>query len=275
MTRRLFPVAIAALAILAMGSTPTRATLLFHDDFEAGNVGEVPGTTALVGTWTIQRNQSSAWQLFDAPQGTAPNNNTTQFARAGRSSLVGRSETLANLTDPDATTSNIVEVAFDFYLSSDASPLNIIGSSTTGALSADRSFDMRLVGGASLAGTSVEGWQAGQLRLRVTNEGETTDFIANNAFTINAWHSLLLTANFATRSVDVSIDGMQVASGQSFIGLSDTLGAVYFAGFSVSSADLAYIDNVRVSSVPEPAAVALMGLGGLLISVRRRAAGSD
>lgn len=101
--------------------------------------------------------------------------------------------------------------------------------------------------------------------------GVPTTFLANNdTFQPNQWVSFDIFLNFAAQTYDLSINGASVATGLPFTGAGTSLAD---ADFQVSTAaganDVGYLDNYRVTTVPTPGAVALLGLGGLVARRRR------
>lgn len=264
-----------AVALCAAGATASAAPVVqFQDDFEAGTAGNVPGTTAPVGTWTIERNDDVApgdpvWQLANSPQGTSPTDNTTQFARTGRTDV--RAVTYAGLADASATIGALVQVSMDFYVPTASTALWVYGSADTGSLSSGgsaggRSFDVRLAGAENNISANV-----GDAQVR---DGGDLNIVADT-FTPDAWQSLVITANFLANTYDVTINGTSVVTGQAFEGSPTQLGSVRISGLTDSGGDptdLVYIDNLVVTTdvVPEPGSIALLGLGGLMFARRRR-----
>ncbi len=107
----------------------------------------------------------------------------------------------------------------------------------------------------------------------------TPGFPEFGAYTPGAWFDLSMTLNYATQTYSISLNGTRVASDLAFCGGWESspycdgrrvtqFGVVEFdPHYLKSGAD--YVDNVSVSSVPEPAAWALMlagfaGVGGAL-----------
>jgi hypothetical protein len=89
-------------------------------------------------------------------------------------------------------------------------------------------------------------------------------------------NSLSVTGDYsgATPSYTVSSNGSTSAALTAFQGGAPTSGSrltsVSFQGGSLASGTYFVVDNVAVSAVPEPASIALIGLGGLTLMSRRR-----
>jgi hypothetical protein len=100
---------------------------------------------------------------------------------------------------------------------------------------------------------------------------------ANDVFVADAvseqWQSYELIVNTITKTVSLSVDGATAVtttytpnSGGPFDGTPDAL-EIYGI---VKHTDWYAIDNLRLEVTPEPASLALMGLGGLILLSRRR-----
>lgn len=97
-------------------------------------------------------------------------------------------------------------------------------------------------------------------------------------FTADAWHDVAITLNYATQTYGLTLDGSPLASNLSFCGNNSNcngasipqFGAVFFDAFSTTGAG--YIDDVSISTAPEPAAWTLMlaGAGVLGAALRRK-----
>lgn len=98
------------------------------------------------------------------------------------------------------------------------------------------------------------------------------------AFTYNSWNLVNLLLNFDTQTFDLSINGALLASNAPFCGDNSvcagatvsSFGDFLFDAFPATGAnDIAYLDNVTISSVPEPQLEMLLGMGLAGLVARR------
>jgi hypothetical protein len=111
----------------------------------------------------------------------------------------------------------------------------------------------------------------------------TAGFPTIGVFTLNTWHNVDFLFNFTTQTYTISLDGSALASNLAFCtdnGPCTTGGTIAEGSFSsffdvfasITSNDLGAIDNLSLSSVPEPATFGLTGIVMLAgaLALRRR-----
>lgn len=263
---------VAAICGLIVGFVITTAkaapVVIFEEDFESYSVNAVPSTG-----WTVETNNQIdpgdfVFKVVDAPQGTAPNNNATKFARIGRGND-GQAVAYADL-DPLQTSGEPIEISVDVYVSTNASAIWFYGSPAAGSLPASpRSFDVRLLGSKSNSGDFAGGIQY---------RSGSTFTVIEDVFNPDQWFNVVILADYDAGTYDVLIEGNVVVQGAAFQhAAAKELGSVRLAGLSDTlvtggATEWAYFDNLKVTVIPEPASLALLGLGGLLMLRRRHAA---
>jgi hypothetical protein len=152
-----------------------------------------------------------------------------------------------------------------------------------------------------LASSSNQGsWQFGMLGSGLTPFFGGIDIGSNGAiiaisqgyptlgsFSRDVWHNVDVRLNFVSKTYDVRLDHSVIGSGIAFCGdngpcnsgIVDSYANLIFDTFGDSAFnDTGFLDNVRVATVPEPAAWALMllgflGLGGVARTRRAALAG--
>jgi hypothetical protein len=90
-------------------------------------------------------------------------------------------------------------------------------------------------------------------------------------YTANDWHDIKIDLDFATQRYALSVNGAVVAPSVAFLNAGrTTLTNLWFGHYSGNS--LFYIDDVKVSLVPEPTTIATLAFGSLMLgfTVRRR-----
>lgn len=218
-------------ALLTAGTT-TQAAVIFSDDFESPDVtaGQSDGNTS-------GAIDSTKWQR------------NTQGFGSNRQGTVDESH--GDFTDP------VGEQAYAFrYTNSGITTKDgLIGALTSGE-TYTVSFDVVLDGHNSTTPYSAALVTFnGGLRDRMNGGG-----IAQNTTAVLATATGNSTGDglYTTVTFSYTADGTEATLGQDV--------ALRFAGATSS----AIIDNVSIDVVPEPGSLALLGLGGLLIGVRRR-----
>lgn len=152
------------------------------------------------------------------------------------------------------------------------------------------SADIRLVSGQnqrewqfSAIGPALVGFSGG---IDILANGDiqaiTNGFPIIGNFTRDIWHNVNIQLDYSTQKYDLLLDGATLASGVAFCGSNagctgaflPSYDSVIFDTFGTGGDDLGAIDNLTVQTfergVPEPAAIALLGLGLVGLGLGRR-----
>jgi hypothetical protein len=95
--------------------------------------------------------------------------------------------------------------------------------------------------------------------------------IPAGAWTNEQWNTMQVTLDSTHQTFGFSINGKSIANDLSIATAGNGHATRFskFWAYEINSNDL-YIDNVRVSAVPEPASLVLLGLSGAALFMRRR-----
>lgn len=85
-----------------------------------------------------------------------------------------------------------------------------------------------------------------------------------------AWHDVYGTVDFAGAKVSLTVDGKVIFDGQTVAGLTPFESRILFAARTGGENELAGIDNLNVTYVPEPSVMALGALGLGMLVLRKR-----
>lgn len=233
-----FAVAAVGLSVLVMVSSAGAAFTPFADGFESYSAGTFP---------------SANWTLLYNGTGTANQVVTDAIARSDSQSmfLQGRSGWAAEITHLVSDVPDTLRLTGSLYMGN--------SSSMTAAF-----------GMASPAGTWGTFW--GRLYfasgdIYAYNGGSASGRSLLTTYATNTWYDMTVDYDFVNHRYGVTINGTDY--GASFIlpdGKPDRIRLSAGNGGTMN----VWFDNVALSQVPEPATLALLAIGGLVILRRRR-----
>lgn len=221
----------------------TQNAVLFDDDFEAGTVGVVPGTNdPTVGTWSITVFDGQVL-VEDAGSAGFPAYQGQQFSSFSRTNL--NPDVYAELDGPNSN-GDVMQVT----------------------------MAVRTVAGQDQAGFGLQFYEGGTRRMQfglgvnhsvIGSAAGYHDGGSWNTLTaghnIGEWNVLVMQYEAGASEASVSING---SSFETF----DMIGAGVIDRVLFTS--LGKPSDYFIDSVPEPASLALLGVGGLMILKRRR-----
>ncbi|MCC5844340.1 MAG: PEP-CTERM sorting domain-containing protein [Verrucomicrobia bacterium] len=249
--------AATAACIALCAAIPAYGTLIFFDDFEGNTIGSAPAG------WTIGGTTASVETAGQSADGAAGDDRGVQLTPTGGS--IGTANPRIERSFSQGTNSEPLRIQFDFmYLNSG------ISNPTIQLRSSDP-----VQPGINLA---MKHAQAGEDGARV-NEG--SGFVTlNTVIDPDIWYRYTITTNAAEASdntFDLSIQSLSDSSANyNFTGLGfhnnlTSFSSIRFVYNSTSTTanDTFFIDNVSVSSIPEPSSLILMALAGAGLLVYR------
>ncbi|MGH7242393.1 MAG: PEP-CTERM sorting domain-containing protein [Phycisphaerales bacterium] len=175
--------------------------------------------------------------------------NTRTAAQLASGGMIIRASIWVNLSTTGAIGTRLYRAGLDLYNDTGASRVGAVGINLDGSVS--------FINGAA------------------TNASVST---AAGAVALNAWHNLIVEADFAAHTLAFTVDGVAITTPAGF--------GVFDAGITgFGDADLYSVrgstgtntttehryDDLSIEQIPAPGALALVGLGGLIAARRRRA----
>ncbi len=244
MTRIAFLTAAASAAVLSLAA-PTQAAILYSTGFEAPafTTGPIAG--------------QAGWGVYsaDSEPGAVTVENSFVFDGAQAVETTGVSSQTGGYYGYGPITPTVpITVSAEIYVTDGSWQFAVLGPGL-----------VRYAGGVNfVAGGDITPISAGAS--------------ATGTFSADTWHDLSLTLNYQAQTYGVSLDGSVLASDVAFCGGNASctgddvpkFGDVFFDAFN-SGGGAGYIDDVTVSSAPEPFAWTLMLVGtGMLGAALRQ-----
>lgn len=241
---------LALAASLAFSSFAS-ATVVFSDDFEGvgyNNGDSVGSHSPDVGTWTTVYSSSLQNSSPSPKSGTGG---------SFYASLIDRVVGNTGISGAAATANTTVYTTFDFYVTG-----NVSGNG----------LDYSMYDSSGNRGPTFLLKPNGSLAYYTESSG-VYNTVANFNFATDAWQSASLVVNYATGAVSLTV-GAQNANFTVGSPLSSNVRELYAINRNDSLSDVVGFDNIVISNtpVPEPAGLALVGLGALGLLRRKRKA---
>jgi hypothetical protein len=248
--------ASAALAALAL-SLPASATVLYSTNFAS--------PTFTTGTLADQ----DGWSVFPAPDNSTPTVQDTVTDNGEPAVDLGSRGAAYYLYGP-VTPTGLITISMDIdYASANTSSTFVFGAISSANVLSSNDFSKDFAAGI-IYGTG------GLHPLPLTSKYASP-------LSINTWHDLSMTLDYATQTYDVTIDGNLLASDVPFCGYEPDsnhctgVEASQFEGIEVVQTNglksgAIYFGDVSISEVPEPTTWTLMIAGVALtgLALRRR-----
>ncbi len=250
---------IAAVTVMGL-ATVTHAAVFLDENFDSRTVGDsFPGSASSPGGvgWVWSFVENSATVKVAAPVGT----NTTNSAELAKAAA-NSSPNLVTEWTQNAVTSGPLDVKFSMSATTaDASNIAFIGDVWGGNM-VTRLYTYNA---SNLIAASRDGG------------GNFVDVDLGAVLTANAWDNIEVVTDLDTESFQVKVNGVAAGASLPFSsGWNSTSGSPWKLQFrseggAAADARTFNVDNIVVTDVvPEPAAMSLIGLTGLMALSRRR-----
>jgi MYXO-CTERM domain-containing protein len=242
---------LAIVAGLSVSASVASAAVVFSDDFEGdyANGDQVAIHTPDIGLqWTGSTNSV----LRDNTNTPAPSGTGGAFYASLNDRIIGQ----LNAADIPSTANATMYITFDFYVASDTG--NGLDFITFAPSPGYRGPDFLLRPNGTFA--------------HYTNASNTYTTDANFNFAADAWQSASLVVNYGTGAASLTV-GAETVNFTVADPNSTSMREIYFINTN-DNQNVVGVDNIIISTtpVPEPAGVALIGLGALAaLRGRRRA----
>jgi len=274
MNRLCRPAALAALGLGALVAQAHATTLPFSTGFEAGEGYTNGAQLATNANWIGDGQDTTGWLITNGTVGGSGAASGSQWILAsGASNTVTKFQwTVAPVTD--FTSNAIIAGSADVKIASPAS--GTINRTSVAGLqmynaAVNRIGDISLI----MDAQNLYGGGANRMFIRLIfgdNSGFLYDLGVSNA--LNQYINLGLSVNFQANTVTGYVNGVALPDVGTANGYTDFHDFDMYLASSTTSAGTrgrGGFDNYQVSHIPAPGAVALIGIGGLAATRRRRA----
>ena len=267
---------LAVLCAVALTTSPLLAATIINEDFQNQTAGTNPvplfssGTNTPVGTVIAREDVPNGRIVNVVDSTTSP---VDPFGPIGNKSL--------QLYSESTTGASVFFRSSSPGLTSGTLALNALVSTTPIVGSEGPWFSVILGGttGTSLGGNSTDGItridfrNTGRIAVRY-NGGLS---VADQVYTANTNYLIEITFDTDTDLFSVTLNDSPLTTGSgsvsSWTPLSTSLAsvnAVYVSGYDAIDPGQAFVDNIILTDIPEPAGVVLLAAGGLLMLLRQR-----
>lgn len=253
---------LIALALPILSAATANAAILFslNCDNLSATLGPSPYNTSnsidadptpTVGAVSIGESPNRSIQVINGAAASSPDpTSTSKYVRLYKENTTSPQ---IQATYDGAVTPVDISVAFDF---------SGIGK-----------FQLRNAGDVMLELQTIAGSSAGsfvlQYRNAPTGAGQYTTLTSD----MTGFHSLAMTTDTATRTFTLSLDNTPLTGPFTYLSSSASTvsSTLYFTDTTTSTAF--YLDNILATSVPEPSALAVLGVAAATLRRRHRGSG--
>lgn len=250
--------------LIAFTAGVAQATMIFQDGFEthtAMGTGDPdldydPGTPPTGDSWYIRESHANQAQLYKyASPGAASGNNYIKTRRE-ISSKYGQAH--ARLSDANVT---LLETEGTLVVQTE---INVASASANSAV---------ITGWHGEPSGSVSWHEGRTFDLYFEADGDVMYYDGDYKdtgldYTIGTWQSVKIVADFDTDTYTVEVEGNPAAGSFAFHTSQSHIRSVLF-GCS-NDGTTAYYDDVQLDVIPEPMTMSLLGIGAVMMLVRRK-----